>query len=267
MKVIVTFAVETEFAPWKKALNFRATVRDGLAIHSCAIGAADVDFVVTGMGARNATRCVEILLRESYDLVIAAGFAGALRSDLSVGDIVVANVVRRQSPEAPASQLDQQLGGPKAIASDAGLVSLASANGARIIETILSVDQIAGTAEEKARLAPFANAADMESFSILSAARAHRIPAAAIRAISDSFEQDLPAGVDTLLDDAGRVSVPGVVRYVSAHPLAVPAVIRLGRRSKSAAETLAHFLESYIRNLTLASAAGAPEELQGVAAR
>jgi adenosylhomocysteine nucleosidase len=254
MKVLVTFAVETEFAPCKKALSLRASVRDGLAIHSCAIGGADVDFVVTGMGAESASRCAEILLRDRHDAVIAAGFAGALRPNLNVADVIVAAAV-------------QQLGKPQTLVSDGSLVSIASASGAKIIETLLSVDQIAGTAEEKARLAPIANAADMESFAILSAARAHRIPAVAIRAISDSSEQDLPAGVDALVDDDGRIDVSGVVKYVTGHPLAVPAVIRLGRRSKSAAENLTRFLESYIRNLTLAAVAGAPEELQGVIAR
>jgi adenosylhomocysteine nucleosidase len=274
MKVLVTFAVETEFAPWKKALKLRARVADSITIHQSEIGGVNVDFVVTGMGAENASHCAEILMRKSYDLVIAAGFAGALRSELSVGDIVVASAVQHQapavqhqSPEAPASGTNRLLGNPQTIISDADLMALAAANGAKIVEALISVDKIAATAEEKSRLAPLANAADMESFAILSAARARAIPAVAVRVISDGLRQNLPEGVSALVDDTGAVNVPGVAKYVVSHPLAVPAVIRLGRRSKSAAETLKRFLESYIRGLSLASDTQPREELQGVAAR
>jgi hypothetical protein len=153
------------------------------------------------------------------------------------------------------------------INSDRDLLALAAANGATVIETLLSVDKLAATADEKSQLAPFANAADMESFAILSAARTHAIPAVAIRVISDSLHQDLPAGVNTLVNDTGAVNVSGVAKYVVSHPFAMPGLISLGRRSKSAAETLERFLESYIRGLSLASDTQPCEELQGIAAR
>jgi nucleoside phosphorylase len=267
MKVLVTFAVETEFAPWKKALSLRTRVENGITIHESEIGGVTADFLVTGMGVENASRCAEIVMSEPYDAVIAAGFAGALRSELNAGDVVVATSVQHQSPEAPASGTKRPPGNPQTIISDRDLVARAAANGATTVETLLSVDKIAATAEEKSQIAPFANAADMESFAILSAARTHAIPAVAIRVISDSLHQDLPADVNTLVNDNGAVNVPGVAKYVVSHPLAVPAVIRLGRRSKSAAETLKRFLESYIRGLSLASDTQPRDELQGVVAR
>ena len=267
MKVLVTFAVETEFAPWKKALSLRTRVESGVAIHQSEIGSITVDFVVTGMGAENATRCAEILMCEPYDVVIAAGFAGALRSELNAGDVIVSTKLQHQSPEAPAPGSNRQLGNPQTIIYNTDLVALAAANGATIVETLLTVNKLAATSAEKSQLAPFANAADMESFAILSAARARAIPVVAIRVISDGLRQNLPEGVSTLVDDTGAVNIPGVAKYVVSHPLAVPAVIRLGRRSKSAAETLKRFLESYMRGLSLASDTQPREELQGVAAR
>ncbi|HEY4741845.1 MAG TPA: hypothetical protein VIH76_14710 [Candidatus Acidoferrales bacterium] len=258
MKVLVTFAVETEFAPWKKALTLPSRVDNGFTIHQFALGEVSADFVVTGMGAENATRCGEILMREPYDAVIAAGFAGSLRSELNAGDVIVATAVQRQSPT---------LGNPQALNSDRDLAALAAANGATVVETLLSVEKIAATIQEKSQLAPLANAADMESFEILSAARTHKIPGVAIRVISDSLNQDLPAGVNSLVDEMGAVNVSGVAKYIVSHPLAAPGVISLGRRSKSAAETLKRFLESYIRGLSIASNEQPHEELLGVAAR
>ena len=75
----------------------------------------------------------------------------------------------------------------------------------------------------------------------------------------------MPVDIDTMLDSQGNVKLGGVVRYVARHPLAVPALMRLGRESKTAAETLAHFLEAYIKKLSF-STHGLPPELQQVAA-
>jgi adenosylhomocysteine nucleosidase len=106
----------------------------------------------------------------------------------------------------------------------------------------------------------------MESYSILSVARAKKLPAMAIRVISDSFNRDLPVQIDTMVDEEGRVRISGVVRYVARHPLMLPALVRLGRDSRTAAEALAHFLEAYIKKLSFATHGWPPPELQEVAA-
>jgi len=253
MKVLITFAVDTEFAPWKKAQALRSLSRNGISFQRAAISGMDVDFVVTGMGAVNAG-CAGVLMRDPYDFVIASGFAGGLRRGINVGDIVVARSV-------------QQFGKPKLIASDADHFMRATAQGATVVDTLLSLDHVAAASEEKAALAPFADAADMESFAVLSAADTHRIPAVAIRAISDSVEYDLPQGVDTFVNPTGQVNITGVAKYVARHPGAVPAVIRLGIRSKSAAESLAHFLEAYLRSFAPASVSPDRQQAHEVAAR
>ena len=105
----------------------------------------------------------------------------------------------------------------------------------------------------------------MESFTILHAANKKSVPSVVLRVISDSFDRDMPAELDTIVDPQGHVKIIGVVRYVAKHPLMVPALVRLGRDSKSAAEALAHFLESYIIKLSSATHGG-PPALQEVTA-
>ena len=123
------------------------------------------------------------------------------------------------------------------------------------------------TAAEKERLSPTGDAVDMESAAILSVAQMRKVPAAVIRVISDSFDRDLPADIDTMVDSQGNVNMGGVVSYVARHPLSVPALVRLGRDSKNAAETLARFLESYITSLASgALARSAESEVQEAAA-
>jgi hypothetical protein len=75
----------------------------------------------------------------------------------------------------------------------------------------------------------------------------------------------MPAELDTIVDPQGHVKIFGVARYVAKHPLMVPALVRLGRDSKTAAEALAHFLESYIDKLSSATHGGPAQTMQEVA--
>jgi adenosylhomocysteine nucleosidase len=254
VKILVTFAVEAEFAPWKKRLDFRSAERAGVAIRRAHLAGAELDFAVTGMGPKNAAERAAILMNEPYDLCIASGFAGALKSNHVLGDIVVARAV-------------QQSGAVRSIRCDEGYVAIAAKNGANTIDALLSLDHVAATPEEKSRLAHLADACDMESFAVLSAAASRSIPAVAIRVISDASQDSVPAGVDAMLTNSGRVNVAGVVKFAAQRPLELPAVIRLGRNSKAAAETLARFLESYVRSLASSSRPRLSEELQGAASR
>ena len=187
-----------------------------------------VDFLVTGVGATNAQRAGEAVISKEYSFCIAAGFAGALKSTVNVGDVVAAMRV-------------QPCGSGVAAACARNLVWDAKADGAIEIATLFTTDHVVRTAEEKATLAPFAEAVDMESYSIVAVARGKKLPAVAIRVISDSFNRDLPVQIDTMVDEEGRVSIGGVVRYVTRHPLSLPALVRLGRDSRTAADALGRF--------------------------
>jgi nucleoside phosphorylase len=253
MRVLVTFAVDAEFAPWRKLRNLRQTKVGDIVVNQAQIGRALVDFVVTGMGAENAARVAKAFMIEPYTICIAAGFAGALKPDYSVGTVLVAEDV-------------QQLGSSKTLMGSRNLAHAARDDGAQMTK-LLTSDHVVRTIEEKAQLAPFAGAVDMESFAILAAAAAHNRPAVAIRVISDANDGEIPAFVDAMLDDKGKISAANALREVSRHPLQLPALIRLGRDSRTAAEALAHFLEAFVKKLSLSSHGWPPPELQEVASR
>jgi adenosylhomocysteine nucleosidase len=254
MKVLVTFAVEAEFAPWRRLPNLREITVDGISAHQAQIGRAQTDFVITGMGMENARRVSEAFLAQPYQFCITAGFAGALGEKQSVGDILVAESVR-------------ELGKSKALQCSRNLVYAARDDGAELVKMFLTSNQVVSTAEERARLAPFADAVEMESFAIVAAAQHYKKSVVAIRVISDSVLHDVPADVSTMVDEKGQVKIGGVVRYIARHPLQLPALIRLGRDSRTAAEALAHFLEAFIKKLSFSSHGWPPAELQEVAAR
>lgn len=254
MKVLVTFAVEAEFAPWRRLRGLREIKVGEISVYQAQVGRALVDFVITGMGMENAGKVSEALLNQPYQFCVTAGFAGALSEKHSVGDILVAEAV-------------QQLGKPKTLQSSRNLVYAARDDGAKQAKMFLTSPEVISSAEEKARLAPFADAVEMESFAILSAAQRHKKPVVAIRVISDSVRRDVPVAISHIVDDKGNVQIAGVVRYIARHPLQLPALIRLGRDSRTAAEALAYFLEAFIKKLSFSSHGWPPAELQEVAAR
>jgi adenosylhomocysteine nucleosidase len=254
MKVLVTFAAEAEFAPWRRLRNLREIRIGEITAYEAQIGRAQADFVVTGMGMENAGRVSEALLDQPYQFCITSGFAGALGEKHSVGDILVAESV-------------QELGKSKTLQCSRNLVYAARDDGAKLVKMFLTSNAVISTAEEKRKLAPFGDAVEMESFAILSAGQRYKKAVVAIRVVSDSAVHDLPANVNTMVDENGQVKIGGVVRYVARHPLQLPALIRLGRNSRTAAEALAHFLEAFIKKLSFAAHGWPPAELQEVAAR
>ena len=254
MRILVTFAVEAELAPWRKLRDLEQSVVSGANIFRAQIGRAQVDFALTGMGVENAFRVSEKLFQEPYQCCVTSGFAGSLRDAHSVGTVLVADFV-------------QELGKTRTLACGRNLVEAARNDGASRVKMFLTTDHVIRTVEEKKQLAPFADAVEMESFGVLSAAAAHKVSTVAIRVISDSLGSDMPAIVDTALDERGRLRLGNVARYVASHPLQIPALFRLGRDSKTAAEALAHFLEAFIKKLSFSSHGWPPPELQEVAAR
>jgi len=254
MRILVTFAVEAEFAPWRKLRNLEAVEIADIPVFRSQVGSAKVDFVVTGVGVANAFKVTNKLLSEPYQACITAGFAGALNDIHVVGRILVADAVR-------------ELGKSKTLCCGRNLVHAAASDGAAQVKLFLTSDHVVRVSEEKRALAPFTDAVEMESFGVLTAAIAHHRPVVAIRVISDSMRTDMPAIVDTAVDEMGRVKIAGVAKYVARHPLQLPALIRLGRDSKTAAEALAHFLEAYIKKLSFSTHGWPPPELQEIAAR
>jgi nucleoside phosphorylase len=254
LKVLLTFAVEPEFAPLRKLRQFEEFRIGDVSVYQARIGRATVDVVVTGMGPANAQRAAEAAMSVPHTICICSGFCGALKSEHHVGDILAARAV-------------QQMGKNKTIECSQGLVTNAWGDGAKHAQHFLSSEKIVATAEEKARLAPFADAVDMESFAILSVAHERKLSAVAIRVVSDRFDQDVPVDFSATVDEKGRVRIAGVLQKVVFHPINIPALIRLGRESKTAAEGLANFLEAYIKKISLSTHGWPQGNLSEVASR
>jgi adenosylhomocysteine nucleosidase len=239
MRILVTFAVYPEFALWRSRHAFvpyevdEAGNKREFDLFRANIGANEVTALLTGMGGKNAGDAMRTIPLATFDLCVATGLAGALNPTLGLGDIVVAR----------GSQTVDQKG---TAATDLNLVSVAAACGARAVDVFLTSHRILVTAAEKEYLSASGSVVEMETSYILEAARQHRIPLVAVRAISDSLDEDLPVDFNRLLDSRGRLKVSQLFTHVLLQPYRIPPLIRFGRQSRSATRSLADFLDRYI---------------------
>jgi adenosylhomocysteine nucleosidase len=248
MRILVTFAVEAEFAPWRKLREFKkspvanAPSLQGISSFKTAIRDNDVEVLLTGIG--NAA-CGESLSKNSFlqdgkpDLVISSGLAGALKERFKPGDLIVPLKARTLRNNANAE-------------SDLVSRERAIQQGALPIGTLITVDRIVPTAEEKARLAFFGEAVDMESAIIMSHFAAANVPVLTIRAVSDAADEDLPIDFDRCLTPQGAIKPMSLVNAIVRRPSKLPNLVRFGRQSNLAAQKLARFLDDFIAALPVA---------------
>jgi len=248
MRVLVTFAVHAEFAPWKKISQFRAlTPLKGRSrwygsrdIYEGKLGEARIRVLITGMGWWNAGRAVEMSYQSFVpELCISTGFAGSLRPEHRPGDLLVAREVR-------------ELRGTRKMRSDPALVEAAVNHGARVVDCFLGSKRVIQTSEDKKRLGAWGAAVEMESFRVMAAAFGRGIPVVAIRGISDAFETTLPYDFQKAADRTGRFRISSLLGQVVRQPMGLPGLIQLGRNSSRTAEKLATFLNEFVGALAAA---------------
>jgi nucleoside phosphorylase len=260
MKVLVTFAVEAEFAGWRKLRSFNFIDYLGLKLWRTDIGGAELTVLITGIGARAASHAMDLMMRmadkdQYFDLCISSGLAGALCEGLDVGDVV--------APKELLAEMRYAEVGSDRIVVDSELRQLALQQGAKDTNCLVSIDQILVKASQKKHCASRAQSVDMESFEVVKLAMAWGAKGVVIRAISDAADEDMPIDFNRTLSK-NDISVGKILIQLLNHPLALPGLIRFGQQSQRAGARLAEFLEAYVQQC--AGNAGAREPANGVTA-
>lgn len=240
MRVLVTFAVEAEFAPWLSLRKFTKRIlnpdyEDGWVVYETENGPNTIWVALTGMGSRS--KRDSFLLgfhakEAGVEVFVSSGLAGSLRKEHAVGEII--------APERIGNLREAN-----GIPSNRELLDAARESGAKIIAALLTADHIVKTSEEKERLAFFGDAVDMESNSLMSALNGQGIPSVTVRAISDASDEDLPIDFDQCLSEEGKLNPVHLLQRLLRRPSKIPALVRFGVRSKKAAAKLASFLDSF----------------------
>jgi len=195
---------------------------------------AGLALLETGEGVENAERQLEAWLgRRSAHAVVSIGFAGALSSELQVGDLVLAKSVHGATAE-PDHELIE-------AASNIRL------NTPVRLGTALTSDAILWRATEKHTLARSLGAAeigfvDMESTAIANVCARRHVPFLIVRSITDLFDEDLPLDFNLCRDHNGRVKSTKVMKAALLNPGSLTGLLELRKRSELCADRMAEFV-------------------------
>jgi adenosylhomocysteine nucleosidase len=180
-----------------------------------------------GPGPRLAAHVAAVAAgRERVDVVVSAGFCGALDPVLRTGDVFVASRV-----EAVERGISYPAGTPVTGRPFAG-------------GTLISLDRVVSSAAEKRRLRQSGAAAvEMESAAVADFAGRAGCPFYCIRSVSDAAGEDLLFDFNEMRDAAGRFDRIRIAAAAVRRPFKrVPALISLRRRCREAALALGDFL-------------------------
>lgn len=239
MRILVTFAVKAEFAPWSSRHAFvpyefeNWERRREFDLFKANIGPSEVTVLLTGIGKSSALNAMDSVPLAAHDVCISTGLAGALCDELHPGDVVIAG--RARTFDSAVS-----------VSSDESLRDLAVSLAAKPVEVSLTSDKIVPTALAKDEIRERGSIVEMESAYVLAAAQHVQIPAVLVRAISDAADEDLPVDFARILDSQGHLKIGGLLKEVGLSPHRIPLLIQFGRQSRSAAKSLADFLDRYI---------------------
>ncbi len=195
----------------------------------------DAVVVCGGIGAEAARRATEAVIRQfNPTRVVSVGFAGALSNSLRVGEVV-----------EPSTVIN---------AADGVRTEIGSGEG-----TLISSVSVAGKAQ-KFRLSKAygAIAVDMEAGAVAQGALARGVEFAALKAISDAVDFNLPA-MDRFVEDDGSFNSFGFACHVTLRPWLWGSTIALARNSSKASSALCGAIENYLGRKWLPDASAKAE--------
>jgi adenosylhomocysteine nucleosidase len=175
--------------------------------------------VCSGIGARHAAQTARWLVAEMQpELLISAGFAGALASQHKAGDVLT-----------PGRVIDASSGEVFRCSSD---------------ETVLvSGGAVLSGPEKQATAAKYnAHLVDMEAAAVARVAQQQGTPFLAVKAISDEVDFSMPP-MERFVDAHGNFRTVKLLAHAAWHPSWWPALAKLGGNTKLASSQLCAWLD------------------------
>ncbi|MGD0415968.1 MAG: hypothetical protein ABSA80_11480 [Terriglobales bacterium] len=229
-KTAIIAAMEREVRPLIRGWKVRMMEHGGRRYRLFENGEAAL--VCGGIGAEAARRATEAVIQEVKPMrVMSVGFAGGLDVSLLVGHIL-----------EPRTVINTADGVRTEIGSGEGI--------------LVSSATVAGK-EQKIRLgkAYGASAVDMEAAAVAQGAQARGVEFAALKAISDSADFNLPA-MDRFVASDGSFHSFRFACHIALRPWLWRTTIALARNSSEASQALCAALVSYLGREKLSGAKG-----------
>ena len=210
---------------------------DGVFYYSGRFADTEFCLVESGMGCQAASAGAEGLVRYcNPELLVSAGFCGAVRPGLKVADLVVAQHLLRWNGEWL-----EDLGLPGLELMAARIVDRLKARGQQAChgsfvttERIVSKGFIANKLPEQLG----APVLEMESSAVAEVASMHNIAFTGLRSVSDDAVMELGFSLDEFCDDQLRIRPGRVLQTCAKRPGIIPQLLRLAYNSSLAGKTL-----------------------------
>lgn len=218
-----------------------------LTAYACSCNGHDIMLCEAGMGFDNAARAAEAMINATQpELLMSIGFCGGISMDLIVGDVVIATAVAIVSGDE-VEALPVEI---PAVCSN--FIAHQTAEGKRIFGGLFaSTPKIMA----KQRLAELLSnghrtqVVEMESAAIAIVAVENKIPFAALRAVSDPFDEELEFSLDEFCDERMRIRIHRVLLTILRKPRIMPQLIRLARNSSIAGANMARAAEAFLQGI------------------
>lgn len=192
--------------------------------------------VQSGPGFAKSRRATQALVdAHSPPWILSSGFCGALRPEMKIGDIVMANAL--VDTHGHELTVDLNLPGD----TESGLH----------VGRFVTADEIVRTVKRKQALAEThdAIAVDLESLSVAQVAKETNTRFMAVRAVSDDLSADLPPEVLSVVGGTGSMRLGAALGAVFKRPGSVKQMWQLREAAHLAADRLASFLDGVVVQL------------------
>ena len=192
--------------------------------------------VESGMGFARARRATQALIDgHAPRWLLSCGFAGALRPDIPIGSIVVADSIVDQHEQSLKIDLHMPADPARGL----------------FVGRLLTADELVRTVASKKQLGEqhSALAVDLESLAVAQVARENKTRCLAVRVISDDLSADLPPEILSVVGATGSVRFGAAIGALWKRPSAAKDMWHMREQAQSAATRLATFLDGVVVQL------------------
>jgi len=213
------------------ALDMEARTLGSLRRHDGLLSVGDGTLVaVSGMGCTAAATAAQALVDAGATALVSWGLAGGLDPDLTSGTICLPTLVVSREGATFPTDVHWRAILTAAITDGRAVV------GGKLLTSAGAIADVAGKAA--AFRDTGAVAVDMESMGVAQVAARHELPFIAVRVIVDTAGDAIPGAISAAIG-AGRVRLARLLLGLLRSPAQVAPLIRLARRYRTAARTLA----------------------------
>jgi adenosylhomocysteine nucleosidase len=244
-KVCIICAIHQESSPILRSFpGAKKSFVAEIPVWEIISGKRSLHLIQSGIGLNKAARTARIaadLLRP--DLIVSAGFCGALFPGLETGDIITAEKLYHYSSGIIPQDTAFDSAPPEPlILTGHGIRPGIFISTEDIVDKSLLVSHIR-------HLATPSTVLEMESWSVSEVCRERGIKFAAIRAVSDSAENDPAELFRNICDNDFNISLPKLSLLLLRNPLMITHLFQLAKNARIAGRSLADAVHSTLEQI------------------